>query len=514
VGNDSLCTAAEVGHYSDYRLDRSGRMSSALGVARCVGGGTSTGEIMARIVVLGAGVCGLSAATMLAKDGHDVMVVERDDDRVPNSPTEAWDNWERRGIAQFRQPNWIQPAGARVLDTQLREVSEALLAAGGLRYPLIELMPPTITDRTSRPDDGRFTTLTARRPVVEYAVASVARQAVRIRWGVTVAGLVTSEQTALPGIPHIAGVVTTSGERIDADLVVDASGRRSVLPRWLADQGARPVNEESSESGFYYYTRYFSGTQPLPRGPLLCALGSISLLTLPADNGTWSVTVVISAGDSALRTVRETEVWTRVVQACPLQAHWLEGTPLTEVLAMGGALGRLRGFRVDEVPVATGVVAVGDALACTNPSLGRGISLGLMHACELRSVVRAHADAPSELSRAWQEVTETRLAPWYWASVRTDNDRYAQIAAVIAGHPVPDAATPAAAAVRALVVAAAFDADLFRGFLEIQAALARPEEVLERPGLVDRLRQVTQGCGPRQPPPCPDRQALLELVGA
>jgi hypothetical protein len=33
---------------------------------------------------------------------------------------------------------------------------------------------------------------------------------------------------------------------------------------------------------------------------------------------------------------------------------------------------------MDGVPVATGIVSVGDAWACTNPSLGRGITMGLM----------------------------------------------------------------------------------------------------------------------------------------
>ncbi|MEA2305105.1 MAG: hypothetical protein QOH43_2385, partial [Solirubrobacteraceae bacterium] len=33
---------------------------------------------MARIVVLGAGVCGLAAGLMLRRDGHTVTVLERD----------------------------------------------------------------------------------------------------------------------------------------------------------------------------------------------------------------------------------------------------------------------------------------------------------------------------------------------------------------------------------------------------------------------------------------------------
>ena len=41
---------------------------------------------------------------------------------------------------------------------------------------------------------------------------------------------------------------------------------------------------------------------------------------------------------------------------------------------------RYHRFVVDGEPVATGVVAVGDAWACTNPSLGRGATLALVHA--------------------------------------------------------------------------------------------------------------------------------------
>jgi phytoene dehydrogenase-like protein len=40
---------------------------------------------MAHIVVVGAGVCGLASATLLAGDGHDVTVLERDDAPVPSS---------------------------------------------------------------------------------------------------------------------------------------------------------------------------------------------------------------------------------------------------------------------------------------------------------------------------------------------------------------------------------------------------------------------------------------------
>ena len=59
------------------------------------------------------------------------------------------------------------------------------------------------------------------------------------------------------GVPHVSGVRLESGEELGSDLVVDASGRRSSLPRWLTDIGAAPVVEEQEDSGFVYYGRHF-----------------------------------------------------------------------------------------------------------------------------------------------------------------------------------------------------------------------------------------------------------------
>ena len=36
---------------------------------------------------------------------------------------------------------------------------------------------------------------------------------------------------------------------------------------------------------------------------------SVSILTLPADNGTWGVGVVTSARDAALRRLKDVDVW-------------------------------------------------------------------------------------------------------------------------------------------------------------------------------------------------------------
>ena len=129
---------------------------------------------MSKIIVLGGGVVGLSTAIMLARQGHGVTVFERDDEPVPRSAEDAWEAWERRGVAQFRQPHYLHAAARHILDRHLPEVKEALVRAGGVTFDPSTMLPPSIADRAPREGDERFVTVTGRRPTVEYAVASAA----------------------------------------------------------------------------------------------------------------------------------------------------------------------------------------------------------------------------------------------------------------------------------------------------------------------------------------------------
>ena len=320
------------------------------------------------ILIVGSGICGLGTALLLARDGHDVTLVERDADPIPDSPREAWESWSRKGVAQFRQPHNFMPGLRLLLEADLPDIQTALQRAGASRYDLVNPMPRVLADRTPRPIDEKLWTLTARRPVGEWVFADAVRNErnIRLRRGVQVSQLLTGP-SVLPGVPHITGVKSRTGEELRADLVVDAMGRQSPSGAWLSAVGARPPYEEQEDSGFAYYTRYFEGTPPTRMAPTVSALGTMSILTLPGDNGTWSVTIFVASGDQPLKQLRHEDVWTAVIRACPLHAHWLDGTPITGVLAMSGVVDRYRRFVVDGSPIATGFVAVADAWACTNP---------------------------------------------------------------------------------------------------------------------------------------------------
>src|SRR5690349_12232299 len=217
---------------------------------------------MAKVVVIGAGICGLGAGLLLARDGHDVTILERDDHPIPDSPIEAWESWMRKGVAQFRQPHNFMPGLRTILEAELPDVQEALKRAGAARFDLLHPMPP-FADQSARAIDEKLWTYTARRPVGEWVFAKTAQAEPRItmRRGVQVAGFLTGA-SVIPDVPHITGVKTTAGEDLRADFVIDAMGRGSTSPRWLGAIGAQSPHEEHADCGFTYYTRYFRGTQP------------------------------------------------------------------------------------------------------------------------------------------------------------------------------------------------------------------------------------------------------------
>ena len=214
---------------------------------------------MAKIVVVGGGICGLGSAMMAARRGHEVTVLERNPEEPPETIEKAWDAWDRSGVAQFRMGHWFMARWLNIvkeelpdLIPQLDAVARCVSTSRSTRCPR-----PSPTARR-REDDDQFDVVTGRRPVFEWVVARAAAKEpnVEIRRGVSVTELLTGT-SVVDGVPHVRGVRTEAGEQIDADLVIDAGGRRSALATWLEAVGARPFFEESEDSGFRYYGRYF-----------------------------------------------------------------------------------------------------------------------------------------------------------------------------------------------------------------------------------------------------------------
>jgi flavin-dependent dehydrogenase len=235
-------------------------------------------------------------------------------------------------------------------------------------------------------------------------------------------------------------------------------------------------------------------------------------VTLPADNGTWSVVLVAAAHDRALYGLREVSRWERVVRSLPRVAHWLDGEPVDDrVMTIAKIEDRHRDFVVDGQPVATGVVAVADAWACTNPSRGRGVSIGMLHALALRRLLREIGLCDAyQFAQAFYQATVEEVEPWFALSRFDSRHRLAEIGALIRGE-VYDPNDRRWELEQALYAAAPLDPDCLRAALRAATLVDPLERALASDGLVDRVMALG-GDWRNRPLPAPDRDHLIVLA--
>jgi hypothetical protein len=260
---------------------------------------------MAEILVLGAGVNGLCAALLLARDGHPVTVLERDP-AAPPEPVDAWEAWERRGCAQFRLPHYLLPRFRHELAAVLPDVEQALVAAGAVTYDVVDALPPRATGGR-RDGDDRYTALTARRPVLEAVVAAraAAEPGLVVRRGTTARSLLAGAvgragRAARRGRRHGGGRGAAGRPRGRRHRAEVAGGR-------VADRAGRRPGAGGARSGRVRLLRPPLPGRAMPplQGPVHQQHDSLSVLTLPADNGTWAVALCVSARDRVLRGLRD-----------------------------------------------------------------------------------------------------------------------------------------------------------------------------------------------------------------
>lgn len=470
---------------------------------------------MVDVVVLGGGPVGLSSAILLAEHGLEVVVLDRDG-CPPDDPEMAWVDWERRSVGQFRLVHYMQAGGRALIEEHLPAVRAELDAVGAIRFnpavAAVGRLPGGVPDDL---DLSRFETLTTcRRPLIELAYARAARKTsgIDIRYGCAATALATGPE-AMKGIPHVTGVCTQAGETIPARVVIDAAGRRSPVPAMLESCGGRRPPEHSVEAGFVYNTRYYRGsTLPEMRDDMLCAIGSMSVLTIPGDDGWWSVTLYHSPKDKLMRKVRDPRVFERVLHALPNHAHWAGGEPQGDIISMAATANTTRAFVNEGAPCATGVVPIGDAWGFTNPSLGRGITLGMMHAIDVAPAVAKHVDDPVQLAVEWERLTGERAARWHASTVDFDRVRAPQVEALMHGLDDPfDPSDPAVAGPRAFASASHYDPDVLQWYYEILSCCTLPGDVVVREGVLERVIEVALSTPPHRTPG-PDRAELEELL--
>lgn len=488
-----------------------------------------------RIVVVGGGVAGLAVALSLSRAGHCVRVLEKDATPLPASPVEAFERWERSGAPQVWHSHAFLARLRNGLLQRAPDVMQALHDHGAYDLRFQDYLPPTLQAVTPIPSDADLTLFACRRITFEWVLRRCVLDSPDVSWqgGASVEGLVAEPDPAT-GLPRVTGVrvETQAGtETHAADLVVDASGRRSRLPKWLAAIGAAAIEEEEESCGIFYCSRFYrlrpGATAPERQGVVGADLGYMKFGIFPGDSGIFSITLAAPLDDDPLRAILHEAPFEAAARAFPATREWVDSArsePVTPVRAMAKLVNRRRRFVVEGRPVALGVVALGDAAICTNPLYGRGCSLAFVHAWSLEDELREHADDPLALACAFDAATRREIEPWYRAA--RDRDREAR---EIAALQAQGAADPAPAQVGHVVDPKAFMRSVFRdgllpalrtdivvvrAFLRAFNLIAEPDVLMRDP---DLLARVLAAWRERDQRPAfeaqgPDRSEMLALL--
>lgn len=456
------------------------------------------------IIVIGGSVVGLGTALALADQGHRVRILER----IAAAPPETVEEAARRHrptAPQALHSHAFASLGCNLLRDRAPDVYAGLLDAGAEEINLADYAPPTLPEFGRVPADDTLRMVTARRSTFEFVLRgrALARPNVTMTAGAAVRGL-----SVAPGDPRrVDGVRLDSGETLRADLVVDATGRRSSVGTWLSEAGL-PAPEVTTEScKITYYTRFYRLQTSTPPGPLNRGFGAGGLwdhytaVLFRGDNGTFSISLGMLPEDTAMKAVREPGAFTAAVRATPLLADWVDprnAEPISPVYAMGGLDNALRLPAPDRLPV-TGLAAVGDSVCTTNPAYGRGVSLGLRHGFLLADLLAEHPRVDQDQAAEFVARTRELVTPWFEEARANDRGRAALWEATVRGEDPPR--PPEDVVTFGLAVAASTrDEHVWRRVANVMMMLSPPSSLYADDDMRHRIgRALADGPPPQLP---------------
>jgi 2-polyprenyl-6-methoxyphenol hydroxylase-like FAD-dependent oxidoreductase len=493
------------------------------------------------VVVIGGSVAGLGVALALSGRGHRVTILEADATPLPASHGEAFARWKRRGAPQTRHSHALLARLRNLIRDHAPELLEKLVACGAEELRFTDRARELFADPELKAGDEDIVALACRRITFEWILRRHVLDTglVELRDGVAVERLdaVRDEATGLPRVTGVwAGRRDSKGgaERISADLVVDASGRRPQLLRWLPEIGARAVREASSPCGIFYTSRFYrlrEGVEPpsFDGGIVGADLGYLKVGIFAGDSRVFSITLAASPTDTEMRRrLLRQPGFEAAVAAVPIAAEWTSpalSEPVSDVHGMANLTNTRRWLVEGGEPLALGFVAVGDSLIHTNPIVGRGCSHAWTAAFALADCLDAHGGDLRALALAYDACIERDIVPWYELQVAQDRDAIEVAEAQQRGEDPflttrPDGTQDPKAFMRSLVKegllpALREDLVLLRVFLRTIHLLDPPGDLMKNPVVLQRVldswarrdqrEKVTLG---------PSRAAMLERFAA
>jgi 2-polyprenyl-6-methoxyphenol hydroxylase-like FAD-dependent oxidoreductase len=386
-----------------------------------------THNIARRAVVVGSGAAGLFATRVLSDHFDEVVLIDRDD--IPDSPR------TRDGVPQGKHFHALLPGGLNIASELFPGFRDDLQAAGAVRCVGGQ-------DFFAYRPEGKSYAIAAYQPnprplgVIYFMSRCLLEHCLRRR----VQDLPNVEpryrslvRDALTEDGRVTGVVIDRGERVPADLVVDATGRNARTLNWLTQLAFDTPPESVVNCDFAYASAIVRPSDP-------AALGGAGFFVLPAPNGdhnTRGAYVVRVEGDKWLAGLggrfgdyppTDVEAWRDYGRTLAYPV-WDDVLSTTELLTKPAAFRFPRSVRrhferLDRFP--DGLVPVGDSICHFNPVYGQGMSAAACQARALGEVLTRRARRSQDLTglalEFFPEAFEVTRTPWALAAAADFQD--------------------------------------------------------------------------------------------
>ncbi|MFD3612125.1 NAD(P)/FAD-dependent oxidoreductase [Streptomyces atroolivaceus] len=364
--------------------------------------------------MIGAGIAGLLCARVLSETFTRVTIIERDTLNTRPQP--------RRGVPQGQHAHALQARGLQAFEELLPGIQGALTAAGAPLADFCRAGRLQLPYGSPPPMDSGIHIRMVSRPLLETIVrAEILRIAhVRIRDGCTVTGLVLSgdrrRATGVRLLQRSPAGQKAPTEVLPADLVADAAGRSSHLPRWFTDLGLPQVAETTVDAHMGYASRVYRAAPAnwlalfeIPQAPSVTR-GAFALRT---EDGRLLVSLQGAAGDHPPGADPGFETFAKSL-ASGLYGIMRDSEPVTPVVRYARTTNLRRHYhRLPSWP--GGLIVLGDAVCAFNPVYAQGMTVAALEVLELRRLLTGRgADPLDEVAVKFQRRL-ARITAWPWA---------------------------------------------------------------------------------------------------
>ncbi len=374
-------------------------------------------------IVIGSSIAGLTAARVLADHFAQVTIIERDE----LSPIPEF----RRGLPQTRHAHSLPLRGQTILEQLFPGLLAELVANGAIQINDGNEMAFFIAGKWHEvKHNAAMVSMTCSRPLLDATIYRrlVALPNVRVIHQREVAGLSVDRQGQ-----RVVGVRLRGRQGlrrretiVAADLVLDASGRGSRAPEWLAELGYTPPGESIIDAFSGYASRLyrrpadFAGNwktlyvRPSPPD------GSRGGLIIPIEGDRWHVTLIGMGGDYPPTDHDGFVEFARSLPTPQLYEAIKEAEPLTQPCGYRSTANRVRHY--DQLSrYLEGFLVTGDAVYTLNPVYAQGMTAAVLGSEALaHTLARQTPGDLTGLAEAFQSRLKQAVASAWQMATRED----------------------------------------------------------------------------------------------